>query len=636
MSATLLDAALWYARNRIPVFPCKPRGKEPLTPHGFKDATTDQTVIADWWRQWPDANIGIPTGLTSGLLVVDCDPRNGGPIDRGSFVEQFGPVPETAEVTTGGGGRHFYFRYSGGAVPKTLATGVDLKGDGGYVVAPPSIHPSGERYQVDGIRGARAFLHIAEAPLWLLQRLTKCAGNREEFPRADTKWGAGERNTRLTSRAGTMRRSGFTREVIEAALLEENRRRCDPPLPESEVRQIAASVAQYEPSNHSAALPGVPATIRLSDVVSQDIRWLWRKRVPLGKLTIFDGDPGLGKSLITLDLAARVSIGCEMADGSVSDVDGPAGVLILSAEDGLGDTIRPRLDAAGADCSRILAMTGVKVTSTSPDGSPLEAMRPPCLVDVDELRTAISEVGARLVIIDPLMAFLPAGSNSHRDQDIRAVLAPLAKLAEETGVAIVVVRHLNKARGGNPLYRGGGSIGIIGAVRSGLLAAKDPDDAEGKRRVLATTKANLASEEGSLAYSIVEVGGIAKVEWAGASEHSAARLLAGEATGESDPSALEDAKSFLSEMLLTGEVEANTVLREAKLAGIAERTLRRAKKALGIRAYKNGRHGRWIWTFDDSSKAAKTTEGCQQEGLAAFDSVGILHASEGGEEEIEL
>lgn len=149
MTATLLDAALWYVRNGIPVFPCKPRRKEPLTPHGFKDATTDEACISDYWGRWPDANIGIPTGAVSGLPVVDCDPRHNGPADRDSFVEQFGPVPETAEIVTGGGGRHFFFRYSGGAVPKTLASGVDLKSDGGYVVAPPSIHSSGERYQVD-------------------------------------------------------------------------------------------------------------------------------------------------------------------------------------------------------------------------------------------------------------------------------------------------------------------------------------------------------------------------------------------------------------------------------------------------------------------------------------------------------
>ena len=236
MTTTLLDAALWYARNGIPVFPCKPRGKEPLTPHGFKDATTDEVRISEYWGRSPDANIGIPTGAVTELLVVDCDPRNGGPVDRSSFVEMFGPVPETAEVITGSGGRHFFFRHSGGVVPKMLARGVDLKGDGGYVVAPPSIYPNGQLYEIDGMAGANAFLRIAKAPDWLLERIAKVNPTHEQSAATDdSKWGAGERNNRLASRAGTMRRCGFSRQSIEAALLEENQLRCDPPLPEDEV-----------------------------------------------------------------------------------------------------------------------------------------------------------------------------------------------------------------------------------------------------------------------------------------------------------------------------------------------------------------------------------------------------------------
>ena len=178
-------------------------------------------------------------------------------------MELFGQVPETAEVITGGGGRHFFFRYSGGAVPKTLAIGVDLKGDGGYVVAPPSIHSSGKRYQVDGIAGARAFLRLAEAPCWLLERIASGTTRREESVGDATKWGAGARNNKLASRAGTMRRCGFSRETIEAALLEENRRRCDPPLADDEVRRIAESVARYKPAHESAGQNAPLETFKL-------------------------------------------------------------------------------------------------------------------------------------------------------------------------------------------------------------------------------------------------------------------------------------------------------------------------------------------------------------------------------------
>jgi putative DNA primase/helicase len=265
----MAKTALWYAAHGFPVFPlhsapggvcscgdpdCQNPGKHPRTAHGFKDATQDQDRIAAWWKRWKDANIGIPTGAASGLLVVDCDPRNGGPADRSELIERCGPIPDTAEAITGGGGRHLFFRYSGGAVPKALAPGIDLKGDGGYVVAPPSIHASGNAYQWDGLAGAKALLNLAELPAWLLEYIeaarngsragTKAAVGSEKIPK-------GKRNDHLTSLGGTMRKRGMSREAIEAALLEENRRRCDPPLTDTEVRRVAGSIASYKPGeNH--------------------------------------------------------------------------------------------------------------------------------------------------------------------------------------------------------------------------------------------------------------------------------------------------------------------------------------------------------------------------------------------------
>jgi len=263
----MVKAARWYAAHGFPVFPlysapggvcscgdldCQNPGKHPRTDHGFKDATQDQDRIAAWWKRWPDANIGIPTGAVSGLLVVDCDPRNGGPADRSELIERRDPIPDTAEATTGGGGRHLYFRYGGGAVPKSLGLGIDLKGDGGYVVAPPSIHASGNRYQWDGIAGAKALLNLAEPPAWLLEYITAARdGSRQESKAAPGfgKIPKGKRNDHLASLGGTMRKRGMSREAIEAALREENRLRCDPTLPEAEVRRVAASIASYKPGD---------------------------------------------------------------------------------------------------------------------------------------------------------------------------------------------------------------------------------------------------------------------------------------------------------------------------------------------------------------------------------------------------
>src|SRR5579883_3003453 len=193
---------------------------------------------------------------------------------------------------------------------------------------------------------------------------------------------------------------------------------------------------------------GHPISILVSKVKPEQVRWLWPGRIPLGKLTILDGDPGLGKSLLTLDLAARVTKGGPMPDGSTSDLGGPRGVVLLACEDDPADTLRPRLDAAGADCSRIVLLSAVR--EAVPRGDAIETReRMPSLADLGAIREAIRQVDAALVIVDPVTAYTVG--DTHVDADMRALLAKLAEVAGELGVAIVVVRHLNKSGGGNPL-----------------------------------------------------------------------------------------------------------------------------------------------------------------------------------------
>ncbi len=234
-----------------------------------------------------------------------------------------------------------------------------------------------------------------------------------------------------------------------------------------------------------------------------------------GKLALVDGDPGLGKSAMTLHLAPRVSTGKGFPDGATCE---PAGVVLLSAEDGLADTIRPRLDAAGANVGRILAL------ATMPDKNGHDRLLS-IPEDVPLIEKGVRRVGARLIVVDPLMAFLSGETNSHRDQDVRRVLAPLAGLAERTGACMLAVGNLNKAAADNPLYRGGGSIGIIGAARMAFVVGKDPQDEN--RRILASTKNNLAKPPKSLLFTLTEAGsGAVRVNWLGESEVSAHQLLA--------------------------------------------------------------------------------------------------------------
>jgi AAA domain len=221
---------------------------------------------------------------------------------------------------------------------------------------------------------------------------------------------------------------------------------------------------------------------RVADVPRERVRWLWPGYLPVGKVVVLDGDPGLGKSTVTADLAARITIGKPMLDGSGGG--DPGAVVLASAEDGLADTIRPRLELAGADLARVAVIEALELA----DGRSVPLELPG---DLEALEAVVRDVGARLVTIDPLMAFLAGTVQASRDQDVRRVLHPVKELAEHTGAAFLVVRHLRKAATETAVQRGGGSIGIIGAARVGLMVARDPADPD--RRILAVTKSNVGA-----------------------------------------------------------------------------------------------------------------------------------------------
>lgn len=450
------------------------------------------------------------------------------------------------------------------------------------------------------------------------------------------------RNATLTRIAGALRARGLSPTAIEAALIAINTESCDPPLPSEEVARIARGMARYAPNPQLPAAGGHPAEarlLRLDGITPQRVRWLWPARIPLGKLTILDGDPGLGKSLIALDLAARVSTGRAMPDGATGDLTGPAGVVLLSAEDDPADTIRPRLDAAGGDAARVVLVPAIEEIETTVEGGTVRRVRAVTLADIEPLRQAIRIMVAKLVIIDPLMPFLTARTDPHIDARVRGLLAPLAALAAEEETAVLVVRHLNKTGGTNPIYRGGGSIAFIGAARAGLLVAPDPDDESGRRRVLAMTKSNLAEKAPSLQYTIEATdGGVPVVRWLGESTFDARALLAAP-SDDDDRSALEEACVFLREQLAAGPVPARVVQAEARRAGIADKTLRRAKARLGVRATRVGfgSTGGWMWALPAAGdpnpepdpgysrpKMAKIPKDGHPKSVAIFESFGHL------------
>lgn len=349
-----------------------------------------------------------------------------------------------------------------------------------------------------------------------------------------------------------------------------------------------------------------PRARRASTVMPRRVRWLSRGRLAAGKITVLDGDPGLGKSSVALDWAARISTGRALPGepGWMDDepVNEPRGVVVLSAEDDDADTIVPRLKAAGADLRRI-----VFLDMLDEHGNEYVPLLRRHLWAIEQ---QIEATNAALIVIDPLMAYLDSEINANRDQDIRQVLSPFATMLARTECAALVLRHLNKATGMASLYRGGGSIGIIGAARVGLLAAKDDEDETGQRRILAVQKCNIGPEMPSLMYRIVSADGEAAcVEWLGESSKTAGQLL-GQPRDPTERDEATEAELWLRDRLADGPVDVVDIFREGQKLGFTQRMLRHAKAKLNATASRQGfgKDGVWRWYLPVTAQKTRPAE----------------------------
>lgn len=345
-----------------------------------------------------------------------------------------------------------------------------------------------------------------------------------------------------------------------------------------------------DPRPRSSEPIGLQA-VRASEIQPEAVEWLWQDRIPVGAVTVLSGDPGLGKSLLTCDLSARLSRGKLTGQ--------PAHSLLITAEDALAMTVRPRLEAAGADLELVHL---VRATGDArfwlPDG-------------IDILEGLVTFTDSKLVVIDPLTAHLASGVNSWQDQSIRTALAPLHTLAEEQGVAIVVVSHLNKGDSLDPQRRIGGSIGIPAAARSVLLLARDPEDPEGghgNRRILAHVKSNLGQLARSQLYEVgpaqTATSTIPRLLLLGDSNHEGADLLVQQ--HRETRSALADAVEFLRAELSSGPRAVAEIQAAAGEVGIALQTLKRARQELSLVSIKSGYRAGWTWELPGAT--ASTTD----------------------------
>jgi hypothetical protein len=347
-----------------------------------------------------------------------------------------------------------------------------------------------------------------------------------------------------------------------------------------------------------------PVLMRLAEVQPEPVRWLWQPYLPLGKLTVLEGDPGTGKTWLALRVAAIISRGDPFPgpDGVPRTQREPAAVVYLTAEDGLADTLRPRLDAAGADVSRVLALTGWQ------SGEKVGGVT---LQDLDVLERALAQVRPALVVVDPLQAYLGREVDMHRANETRPVLAGLAAIAERFSCAVLVVRHLTKVPADRAVYRGLGSIDIAAAARSILLVALDPDDEARVRRVVAHVKSSLAPAGPSLAFELRD----GRFLWAGFSEARPEDLLAARDEANAERRKLPQAVAWLRDVLAEGPVPSREIRERAEPElGVSWRTMWSAARELGVRTRRDGRT--WVWELPPTAPGPSSVQVCKPYTLA--------------------
>ena len=311
--------------------------------------------------------------------------------------------------------------------------------------------------------------------------------------------------------------------------------------------------------------------IKMSEIQSQEVSWLWYPFIPYGKLTIIQGDPGDGKTTLVLNIAAWLSKG-EGLDSEMK-LSEPVNVIYQSAEDGLADTVKPRLELAGADCERILVID--------------EKEKSLSMVD-ERLEKAIVQTKARMLILDPIQAYLGGGMDMNRANEARDMTKKLGALAEKHQCAIVLIGHMNKAAGNKAAYRGMGSIDFFAVARSVLLVGRV--EGEPNIRAVVQIKNNLAALGHPKAFALSEDG----FQWLGDYEITSDEVLGGIAPKANK---MEQAKRLLRELALTSDaIQSNEIFDMADEQGISKRTLENAKRELGIRARKI--NNSWYWELD--------------------------------------
>lgn len=351
-----------------------------------------------------------------------------------------------------------------------------------------------------------------------------------------------------------------------------------------------------------------PQGRKLSDVRSERLRWLWPNRIPLGKLTLLVGNPGVGKSFLTIYMAAQISRGRPWAD--TTEKSKPGTTIILTAEDDIGDTVKIRAEAGGADLTKIIALDAYVTTVTNEDTGEVQSQVSGLYDLSKDLPVLAEEIrnnpDTRLVVIDPISAYM-GGKNSNSNTEVREFLHPLVRLAKERSIAIIGITHLNKNQDASAAYRTLGSIGFTAAARAVWLVAEDTE--EPGRKLLIPTKGNLSKDATGLAFRLIDTP-VATPDGMAAGAYCAFEpdpiditaddVLVVPQRDKKRPAKRDKAGEWLKGFLQGGPKKAVEVFYEGDIAGFSDSTLKRAKQRLefqAIQMFDENGIGHWEWSL---------------------------------------
>ncbi|MCR4307301.1 MAG: bifunctional DNA primase/polymerase [Candidatus Berkelbacteria bacterium] len=451
-----------YAGKGWQSFPCREKDKTPLVKWADL-ATTEENMLVGWWDNYPLANIGIACGKRSGIVVIDVDKEHGGYESMTELILKYGALPETPVSKTGSGGEHIFFKHPGIEIRNSagkLGKGIDVRGDGGYVVAPPSTHPNGHIYEWV-VKPSQN--QLAEMPEWMIELIKEKQQERVEIPKEGA-FPQGQRHYILVSMAGAMRRKGMGTESIFQALWAENLARCDPPAPEINIRRIAESMERYEPQDEIKIQKPLPTAWDVIDELEAEIierqknprdvwgihyAWPYLSLITGGKqrgeLIILAGEPGVGKSWWAHQDALYTALGdpCKKIESTP--------VLLWSGEMSKKQVHRRFFEMLGIQKRHMLTgnmsqedwqkFNEAKALIVN---SPIHVSDSP--LDLKNVRGLLEremgEHGIRQVVFDyDWLISAPGGNEIEQSQNISRLMKQLAR---ELDLSIILISSVNK------------------------------------------------------------------------------------------------------------------------------------------------------------------------------------------------